>query len=153
MNAMSAVRGLLNRAGVTRLLGRRLVVIEVTGDSMRPGLLPGERLLVHRTGRRRPRRGDIVVLEWPDERGAWVHPPLGRAGLDGRGWLVKRVVAVGGDEVPLGAVREADECRVPPDALVVAGDNRRRSFDSRHIGFIPRERVLGVMVRRMSGLN
>lgn len=36
----------------------------VRGDSMRPGLRPGDRLLV--SYRRRPRAGDVVVARFPD---------------------------------------------------------------------------------------
>ncbi len=57
-----------------RLFGR----IVVEGDSMRPTLLPGDRLLVLRGGRARP--GDLVVSADPRERSRVV---------------VKRVAAVG----------------------------------------------------------
>lgn len=60
---------------------RRLLV---TGDSMRPSLLPGDRVLAIRA--RRVRAGDVVAV--PDPRDA------GRL-------LVKRVAAVRGDGVEL----------------------------------------------------
>ena len=50
-------------------------------DSMRPALLPGDRLLAHRA---LLRRGDVAVFAHP------FHPEV---------HLVKRVVAVGGDDV------------------------------------------------------
>jgi signal peptidase I len=36
---------------------------------------------------------------------------------------------------------------VPAGKLVVLGDNTARSLDSREIGYIPAERLLGVMLR------
>lgn len=51
-------------AAVAAVLARRLHRLEVTGDSMRPTLEPGDRLLLFRTGR--ARAGDLVVV--PDPR-------------------------------------------------------------------------------------
>ncbi len=45
---------------------------------------------------------------------------------------------------------------VPAGRLVVLGDNLARSLDSRQIGYIPAERVLGVVqrpVRRVAGVS
>lgn len=50
---------------------RRFTRVEVEGDSMRPALSGGDRLLVYRTERVRP--GDVVVVRDPrDERSLWV---------------------------------------------------------------------------------
>jgi len=61
----------------------------VSGDSMRPALEPGDRLLVRRAGRVRLRPGDLVTVPDP------------RADAGGR-ILVKRVVAVEAGSVTLG---------------------------------------------------
>jgi nickel-type superoxide dismutase maturation protease len=76
----------------------------VTGESMAPGLLPGDWLLVDPDAFRRepPRPGDLVVASDPREPGRL---------------LVKRVRAV-----------EAD------GALRLAGDAPERSTDSREFG-------------------
>jgi nickel-type superoxide dismutase maturation protease len=58
--------------------------VVVDGDSMRPALLPGDRLLVFPT--RRLRRGDVVALRDP---------------RDGSRTMVKRVALVDGDTVTL----------------------------------------------------
>lgn len=68
---------------VVCLLGLRPVRrVEVAGDSMRPTLEPGDRLLVLRRARARP--GDLVTV--PDPR-------------DGSRTVVKRVASVSGDGV------------------------------------------------------
>lgn len=130
---------------------RRLVVVEVDGISMRPTYEPGDRVLV----RRRPggpRRGQVVVIEPPDQDGGWSRlPPLdGR--LEGRHWYIKRVAAVAGDQVPaavVDALGSRGATLVPDGKLVVLGDNPR-SEDSRRWGYVPAERVLGVVVRQLS---
>ena len=55
--------------------------VAVDGDSMRPALIPGDRVLVLRTGRYRP--GHVVAL---------ADPRTGRT-------IIKRVVATDGGEV------------------------------------------------------
>jgi nickel-type superoxide dismutase maturation protease len=57
------VAGLLTAAAIARLL-RRVGRVEVEGDSMRPTLEPGDRLVVLRGRRARP--GDLVTV--PDPR-------------------------------------------------------------------------------------
>ncbi|GAB4274379.1 MAG: signal peptidase I [Coriobacteriia bacterium] len=120
----------------------------VDGPSMLPTLRQGDRLFVTR-GYGEPRRGDIVVLE------------VSREGIQTD--LVKRVVAIGGDDVTvfgdlilvngvpaLGqssviastAPQEAT-VTVPPGFVYVAGDNRPESLDSRHYGPVPEDAVLG----------
>ena len=38
---------------------------------------------------------------------------------------------------------------VPPDLLVLFGDNAAASYDSRQVGYFPADRLLGVAVRRL----
>ena len=63
-----------------RLFGR----MEVEGDSMRPTLLPGDRLLVLR--HRRARAGDLVVVADPRRPERLIVKRV--AGVDRRGWTV-----------------------------------------------------------------
>lgn len=121
----------------------RLRIVTVTGDSMRPTLAPGDRLLVRRTPLARVRGGDLVVLAYPDTRGS----PIDRRGDD---WLIKRAVATPGEPVPASV---AGILSVPPGspvrdgALIALGDNPDVSFDSRAFGYVFADDLLGVVLR------
>jgi signal peptidase I len=133
------------------VLRRRLVIVRVDGTSMRPALEPGDRVLVRRCRLDQVRRGQVVVVQRPDERAGWgEHAPVDRR-LDGRGWYIKRAAAVPGDPLPAvvrGAVGTA-EATVPTGKLVVLGD-ASRSDDSRRWGYVPADRVLGVVARPLT---
>ena len=129
------VLGLLAAAGLVGWIRHRYTVVTVRGDSMRPTFRPGERLL---TRRGTVHLGQYVVfVETPD---ALVRGP--------GSWIVKRVLAAPGDPVPAGLVT-VTERRVPPGCLLVVGDNPEHSYDSRHYGYVTRDRVRGVVLRRL----
>lgn len=107
-------------------LHRPLRRVEVSGDSMAPALLAGDRLLVTRY--RRVSAGDVVALR--DPRYA------SRA-------LVKRVAAT-----PGGAVTCDGEVLRAGRGYVVLGDNLAASTDSRVFGPVPRSALLGAAVWR-----
>ncbi|MDP8977607.1 MAG: S26 family signal peptidase [Actinomycetota bacterium] len=95
--------------------------VVVTGPSMSPALRPGDRLLVHRT--RRVRRGHLAVVGDPRSPAREV---------------VKRVAGVPGDTLVVdGRTLRADA------GVLVVGDDRRHSTDSRHYGPVPRRLVRG----------
>jgi signal peptidase I len=167
----AAFAGLVLALGGTALvwLRRRYVAIDIVGASMEPGYRSGGRVLVKRTPCARVTTGQAVVFEhfYDDVRHARDHaPPLavrhrhglaprrpqfGRLGRP-RSWLLKRVVAVPGDPVPRGrcpALRHVPELLVPQGCLVVLGDNPPASLDSRQFGYVPGERLLGVVVRSL----
>lgn len=131
----------------------RTVLLEpykVDGKSMEPTLHDEERLFLNRLVYRlySPRRGDVVVVSLPEE------------GIS----IIKRVIGVAGDEV---AVRDGavwingtrlvepylgqptlgryGPVLVPEGSLIVMGDNRQNSRDSRDpgIGFVSLEQVKG----------
>ncbi|MFF9345729.1 S26 family signal peptidase [Streptomyces sp. NPDC014734] len=76
----------------------------------------------------------------------------GGARPDGRGWIIKRVVAGPGDPVPAGmgpALAAEAGMPVPRDRFVVMGDNAAHSHDSRHTGYVERDDIVGVVIRRL----
>ena len=108
------------------------LVITVTGPSMRPTLKPGDRILVRRTSVGRIRAGQIVVL------------------ATDHSLIIKRVAAAPGDHVPPDLDLDAED-RVPPGQLVLLGDNRDESVDSRRHGYYDGAHLVGVAVRPLLG--
>lgn len=104
------------------------------------GLPGGDRVLVRRDSG--PRAGDVVVLR---------HPPAGSDAATTPSWIIKRVAATPGQPVPLATVRPGT--RVPAGRLVLLGDNRGASTDSRHVGYYRSDDLLGTVVRRLSTAN
>jgi signal peptidase I len=117
--------------------------------SMQPTLLPHDRVLVNKFVYRlgEPRRGDIVVLRYPRDRG--------------RNYI-KRIVAVPGDRIEIreGHLRvngtQIEEFYIngsatgdygpevaPDGSYFVLGDNRNNSEDSRAFGFVKRDLIVG----------
>lgn len=153
---------------------RKLVVVNVFGVSMHPGLVPGDRVLVRR-GRRGLTVGTVVVLRSPPEPpeppghpgvpapqqplGAIKplgpmapHGPQAKAYRESRKpWVIKRVSALPGHPVPE-AVRDAAHgaAIVPDGAMVVLSDNQG-GIDSRRWGFVPVGDVLGPVVWKLPG--
>lgn len=136
------------------VLGVRTFVVEayvVHGASMEPTFHQNERLLVTKLGTEF-QHGDIIVFYHPND-------PNKR--------LIKRVVAVAGDVVEIssgsvfvngvelaepylarlgGTYFAAQE--VPTGCVFVLGDNREISNDSRILGSIPEDRVIGKAMLR-----
>jgi len=118
--------------------------------SMQPTLMEGDRILINRLTYhfRDPQAGDVVVFNSPINKDED---------------LVKRVVAVEGDEVAIhdgslyvnGVAQEEPylleqdfrgeetEVLVPAGQVFVLGDNRNNSGDSRIFGPIPRDSIIG----------
>ncbi|WP_141577831.1 nickel-type superoxide dismutase maturation protease [Actinomadura sp. WMMA1423] len=71
-------------AALALAAARRLATVEVTGDSMLPGLRPGDWLVV-RTGAR-PAPGDVVVAEHPERPGLLIVKRVSHRSGDGW-WL------------------------------------------------------------------
>lgn len=126
----------------------RLEPMLVRGDSMRPTLDPGQRIAVG-PPRRTPRRGEVVLL-----RHAGLEMVKRVAGLPGeRVRLVDGCLEVDGRHVPepyavgrparAGAV-ELD-VRLGREELLVLGDSRRHSTDSRSFGPVRRDDVIGIV--------
>jgi signal peptidase I len=147
---VAAVSGLSFAA--LALLRRRLVAVTVRGVSMVPSFRHGDRVLVRRGVPIRV--GQAIVVEQPLPEGGWPGLALapGARGVSDRCWMIKRVAAIPGDPIPrerVPALRATADARVPSGSLVLLGDNQLASFDSRHIGYFPVERVLGAVVRAL----
>ncbi|MFD2670626.1 signal peptidase I [Marinicrinis sediminis] len=131
---------------------------QVEGQSMEPNFYDGERIIVNKIiyDFREPKRGEVIVLHSPDGRD-----------------FIKRIIAlpgetieVKGDDVLINGEkleepyleeavrREIEQGRqynysndplktVPEDQYFVMGDNRPYSKDSREIGFIPADDIVG----------
>jgi len=122
---------------------------QVHGQSMEPTLHSDQRLVVEKVSYRfhGPRRGDIVVLESPQQSSEL---------------LIKRVIGLPGETVEIRQGRiyingqELDEpylerstarpwgpIIVPPLHVFVLGDNRSFSNDSRAFGMVPIVNIVG----------
>jgi nickel-type superoxide dismutase maturation protease len=105
--------GTVTGAAVLLILSRLVQRVRITGPSMEPCLRDGDRVLVSRLAYLRRRPRPGDVV-------------LARVSAVPGGLTVKRVAAVDGN-----------------GDLVLLGDNRTRSTDSRHLGPVPRRAVLG----------
>lgn len=123
--------------GFLLVLRSRLLVVTVHGVSMEPTYSAGDRLLVRRSRLARVRAGQVVVVR---VAGAAPGDPTG-------GRMVKRAVALPGDPVPPRI--PVSDAVVPVGRLVVLGDNLARSNDSRRLGYIPADALIGVVLRPM----
>ena len=142
----------------TMVLGK----VEVSGDSMLDTLHNGDQLII--TGYNyTPTRGDIVIIAKNASK-----TELGRIYTNKP--LVKRIVATEGETVEIkdgylfvdGVKQEENYARtltvdngfkgkqtVPEGCIFVLGDTRGDSADSRLIGFIPKQYVLGKVLCRI----
>jgi signal peptidase I len=154
--AAAAALGALALAAVAGRLAR-LEPMLVQGESMRPTLLPGQRIAVGPLDRP-PARGDLVVLPRPRPTGGAASAP---PDPPGRLEVVKRVVGLPGERVRLAEGRiEVDgrvlhepyleggggdrlDLRLGPAEYLVLGDNRAASSDGRDFGPVPGDAFVG----------
>jgi signal peptidase I len=118
--AVTAAMGVAAGVAAGRLA--RLEPMLVRGESMRPTLLPGQRIAVGPPARPL-RRGAVVVVRRPE--------------LDDLE-VVKRVVGLPGERVHLLGGRT-----LGPDEYFVLGDNREASTDGRAFGPVDSDRIVG----------
>jgi signal peptidase I len=151
----ASIMALAGLAALIWLIRRRIAVVSVVGDSMLPSLAEGDRVLVRRVRIGDLRIGQIVVFERPGTAGGWTTDPPGWP-VGGREWMIKRVAALPGDLRPdtyLPPAKDDSEDSVPSGNLVVLGDNHAGSYDSRQVGYIPADRLVGVVLRPLAYLS
>jgi signal peptidase I len=127
---------------------RRMLLVTVAGRSMEPALRPGDVVWVRRTRLADVSAGQLVVVR--DVPAQAVDGGTG-GGTVRRLLMVKRAVALPGDPVPQDPelfVTAAPGSVVPPDRMVVLGDNASLSYDSRHYGYLGPGNLVGVVVGR-----
>jgi signal peptidase I len=100
---------------------------KIPAGSMEPGVLKGDRVLADKTAYRRmaPKKGDIVVFFYPDDRSKF---------------FLKRIDGLPGDTITLA---DGSKQTVPHGFIYVLGDNRGNSLDSRNFGFVALRDVVG----------
>lgn len=123
--------------------------IVVDGESMLPTLQDGERLIVNKVvyllGE--PERGDIVVFHASPGKD-WIKRVIGEPGdlievHDGQLYINGELFSEPYLDQETTYRMENFRVRVPENELFVMGDNRANSRDSRSIGTIPIESVVG----------
>lgn len=117
--------------------------VVVSGNSMEPTFQNGERLLASRAywlvGQ--IKRRDVVVVRTQGQDPGQT------------GYIIKRVLGLPGDKIDGANVPDSWRVSdgpfvVPPGRVYVIGDNREVSEDSRRLGAVPLEDVLGKIVIR-----
>jgi signal peptidase I len=137
----------------------------VDGPSMEPNFWNRERIIVNKIiyDIRPPKRGEVIVFHVPEQGRDFIKRVIGVAGdtVEVSGDTVK----INGETIDEPYLKEAIEKahaegrlynmqdgfpnhrfadgKVPEGMLFVMGDNRSNSEDSRSIGFIPLDRVIG----------
>jgi len=135
----------------------------IPAGSMMDTLLVGDYILIDKSVYRRedPRRGDIVVFEYPhDERRDFIKRIVALPGeqiviraqqvfIDGRPLsepyvrLSNRSAATSAVPTYCGYAYGCELTTVPAGSYFVMGDNRDNSQDSRYWGFVKREKIKG----------
>ena len=130
---------------------------QISREAMVPALLPGDYVIAHRAAYHaaEPQRGEVVVYRYPDEKGTlFFHRVIGIPG--DRIEVHNQVVSVNDEALTELYVEHTDPSSmsgnvrdnlgpvtVPPDTYFVLGDNREESLDSRFLGPISKEHILG----------
>ncbi len=121
--------------------------IRVDGPSMEPTLYTNEYVFMERVTYwfGTPERGDIVICSFPGSRDSYVKRVIGLPGerikiTDG----VLYIDGVANNDFFAGYIEEGiKETTVPEDSVIVMGDNRNESRDSRSVGPIAYKDILG----------
>jgi len=122
--------------------------IQVDGESMSPTLHSHQSLGVEKVSRYfgLPERGKIVIVHYPKSDDAYVKRVIG---LPGETVEIKdSTVYVNGSPLSESytsqdSYHDMDPVTVPEDSIFVMGDNRANSQDSRYVGSIKENLIIG----------
>ncbi len=139
---------------------------KIPTGSMKPTLKPGDKILVEKItygplipftniripGKRKPKRGDIIVFKCPVDKGKYYIKRL--IGLGGETVLIKDgSIYINGKLVTIPQISKnfytnegvygTNSVKVPKGYYFVLGDNSPSSYDSRFWGFVPEGKVIG----------
>lgn len=144
------LKAILFAVGIALVI--RLVLftpIVVDGESMLPSLKDGERLIVNKAIYliKEPERGEIVVFHAAQGKD-WIKRVIGEPGdmievNNGQLYINGERVEEPYLDESYGYIMDDFRVEVPQHQLFVMGDNRANSRDSRNIGTIPIESVVG----------
>lgn len=139
------------------LVRARSKIYQIPSQSMEPTLLPGDHVIVHQVAYQaaEPQQGDVVVYRYPDENGKrFLHRVIGLPGDQIA--IREQVVYVNGEALSEPYTRHSDRSSmaghvrdhlppitVPLETYFLMGDNREESLDSRFLGPISKEHLLG----------
>lgn len=137
----------------------------VEGPSMQPNFHTGERVIVNEIlySFREPQRGEVIVFHVPEEGRDFIKRVIAVAGDTVK--VEGDKVTVNGEPIPETYIHEAVEAaqaegreynslmdfpngmvtddKVPEGTIFVMGDNRSNSTDSRRIGYIKLDEIVG----------
>jgi len=117
----------LGAAALLWTRGARYFPLQVEGESMRPTLPPGARVVAGPVSAGDLRSGRLVLAMRPD-----------RPGVE----LVKRIQAGPGDTL---VGQDGQPAVLQPDEFFLVGDDPTRSTDSRHFGPVRRSGITAVL--------
>ncbi len=132
-------------------------IYQIPNHAMAPTLLPGDHVIAYQVAYQAadPQQGDVVVYRYPDEQGKrFLHRVIGLPGDEIA--IRNQVVYVNGEALSELYVRHSDRSSmagnvrdhlspitVPLETYFLMGDNREESLDSRFLGPINKEHLLG----------
>lgn len=155
----------------------------VEGPSMLPSFQSGNYLLVDKFSYKfvkDPARGDVIVFDIPDEKHEFhtcLLPLFGKCYFETNRYLIKRIIGLPGEKVtilggvvtiynqdnPNGFILDdkeiefksemSDERTLGPDEYYVMGDNRSNSSDSRYWGPLPKDKIVGRPILRLTPIS
>lgn len=150
------IKSVLAGLAVVCILRVLFVVVDVTGASMIPAVLPGDRLLALRYWPRRLlKRGMVVVVSSEAAAGRQVGIPHASP------YLVKRLVGLPGDDVLITGDRMSSKnrlgregitsevIRLEDGAIFVVGDSPASTIDSVSLGPFPAESIVAIVLARL----